>query len=177
MVENSCDSAFFHRSGYTNLLPGNTYSYDTDLYFERYDIRRQEVLPQSMYNTVKALWRLPHLISYNHRTCIKRHNGGRVTIVILVTQRQGGHYSRFTLENNEMKDLLDIIPEHVRILALKTDMQGFDVTAIKSAGEDIRRIDEILHECIGDDEELEYDAAPVPNTFATPPNPNSMMMS
>lgn len=64
-----------------------------------------------------------------------------------------------------LKDLLDIVPDHVRILEMKTDMQGFDVTAIQSAGEDIKRIDEIFHECYGDGEVIEYQGAPIPNTY------------
>ena len=64
-----------------------------------------------------------------------------------------------------MKDLLDIIPDHIRILQMKTDMQGFDVTAMHSAGEHIKRIDEIFHECYGDNEVVEYKGAPVPNTY------------
>jgi hypothetical protein len=39
-----------------------------------------------------------------------------------------------------MKDLLNIIPNHIRILELKTAMQGFDVTAMHTAGEDIKGI-------------------------------------
>lgn len=64
-----------------------------------------------------------------------------------------------------MKDLLDIIPDHIRILDMKTDMQGFDVTAMHSAGEQIKRIDEIYHECYGDGEAVEYNGAPIPNTY------------
>ncbi|KAL7515953.1 hypothetical protein ACHAWX_001019 [Stephanocyclus meneghinianus] len=64
-----------------------------------------------------------------------------------------------------LKELLDIIPDHIRILQMKTDMQGFDVTAIQSAGEDIKRIDEIFHECYGDGELVEYEGAPIPNTY------------
>lgn len=65
-----------------------------------------------------------------------------------------------------LKDVLDIIPKHVRIIELKTDMQGFDVTAIKSAGEDIKRIDEIFHECYGDSEQEIYNTVPTPNMFS-----------
>lgn len=64
-----------------------------------------------------------------------------------------------------LKDVLSIIPEHIRILQMKTDMQGFDVTAIKSAGDDIVRIDEIFHECFGDGEDEVYTKVPTPNTF------------
>lgn len=64
-----------------------------------------------------------------------------------------------------LKDLLDIIPDRVRILQMKTDMQGFDVAAIRSAGRDIRRVDEIYHECYGDGDIVEYKGAPVDNTF------------
>ena len=63
--------------------------------------------------------------------------------------------------------MLDIIPKHVRILELKTDMQGFDVTAIKSAGEDIQRIDEIYHECYGDDKDAVFTKVPTQNTFSS----------
>ena len=64
-----------------------------------------------------------------------------------------------------LKDVLDIVPSRVRILQMKTDMQGYDVTAIRSAGEDIVRIDEIFHECYGDGEEEVYTTVPAPNTF------------
>jgi len=64
-----------------------------------------------------------------------------------------------------LKDILDIIPDRVRILQMKTDMQGFDVTAIRSAGKDVARIDEIYHECYGDGEINMYEGAPVPNTY------------
>jgi len=94
---------------------------------------------------------------------------------VLADEKEGGSKGPYTSGARgqswttviTLKDVLDIIPKHVRILELKTDMQGFDVTAIKSAGEDIQRIDEIYHECYGDDEDEVYTKVPTPNTFSS----------
>ena len=42
--------------------------------------------------------------------------------------------------------LLDAIPDHIQILQLHTDMQGYDFLAIKSAGLSIRRIPKLQTE-------------------------------
>lgn len=45
-----------------------------------------------------------------------------------------------------LETLLNSIPKHIQILELHTDMQGFDLTAIKSAGLSIRRIPKLQTE-------------------------------
>eukprot|EP00467_Chlorarachnion_reptans_P019671 CAMPEP_0114534414 /NCGR_PEP_ID=MMETSP0109-20121206/27826_1 /TAXON_ID=29199 /ORGANISM="Chlorarachnion reptans, Strain CCCM449" /LENGTH=353 /DNA_ID=CAMNT_0001717823 /DNA_START=30 /DNA_END=1091 /DNA_ORIENTATION=+ len=57
-----------------------------------------------------------------------------------------------TLEN-----LLDSIPKDIRILRLKTDMQGYDFTALQSAGEKLRRVESIYNECVPIGEENTYE--------------------
>lgn len=62
-----------------------------------------------------------------------------------------------------LRDILDAIPPHVRILQLKTDMQGFDFTAIVAAGTALRRVERIYNECLGPTEEAIYEN--VDNSF------------
>jgi len=56
-----------------------------------------------------------------------------------------------------LKHILDAIPSSIRILQLKTDMQGHDFRALRSAGSSLRRIDEILHECTGAGQDKIYE--------------------
>lgn len=55
-----------------------------------------------------------------------------------------------TTQVHTLKELLDAIPEEKPITYLKTDMQGFDLTAIKSAGEGIARVGKIQAEIYAD---------------------------
>ena len=55
-----------------------------------------------------------------------------------------------------LKHILDAIPKHLRILQMKTDMQGHDFRAIRSAGDALRRIDEIYNECTGEGYDVIY---------------------
>jgi FkbM family methyltransferase len=45
-----------------------------------------------------------------------------------------------------LKMLLDAIPPHLRIVVLKTDMQGFDFTAVAAAGRTVLRAERVLAE-------------------------------
>ena len=45
-----------------------------------------------------------------------------------------------------LKDLLDVIPIDIEITFLKTDMQGSDFAALKSAGNSLRRVERIQSE-------------------------------
>jgi len=56
-----------------------------------------------------------------------------------------------------LKAILSVVPQNVRILQLKSDIQGHDFRALYSAGEDLGRIDEIFHECQGSEEEDVYE--------------------
>ncbi len=56
-----------------------------------------------------------------------------------------------------LRDILHAIPPHVRILQLKTDMQGFDFTAIVAAGTSLRRVERIYNECLGPTENDIYE--------------------
>jgi FkbM family methyltransferase len=49
-----------------------------------------------------------------------------------------------------LQELLDSIPSSLPVTYLKTDMQGFDLTAIKSAGNELKRVKEILAEVYQD---------------------------
>jgi FkbM family methyltransferase len=51
-----------------------------------------------------------------------------------------------------LKELLEAVPEEVPIQFLKTDMQGHDLTAIKSAGDLIKRVSRIKSEVYADGE-------------------------
>ena len=55
-----------------------------------------------------------------------------------------------------LKELLDAVPKDVPIQFLKTDMQGHDLTAIKSAGSEITRISKVLSEAYVNGKEPNY---------------------
>merc|ERR1719316_823182 len=55
-----------------------------------------------------------------------------------------------TVAVHTLKELLDAIPEGKTITWLKTDMQGYDFTGIKSAGEAIKRVKKISSEVYKD---------------------------
>ena len=49
-----------------------------------------------------------------------------------------------------LKELLQAIPEELHISFLKTDMQGYDLVAIKSAGKALRRVHRVFSEIFAD---------------------------
>jgi len=61
--------------------------------------------------------------------------------------------------------ILLAVPPGIRILQIKTDMQGYDFKALNSGGELLKRVDEIYNECQGDGEDDIY--ANVNNRFST----------
>lgn len=55
-----------------------------------------------------------------------------------------------TVQVHTLKELLDAIPSNLAISFLKTDMQGYDFTAIKSAGNELKRVKRIMSEVFQD---------------------------
>jgi len=58
--------------------------------------------------------------------------------------------SAITVQVHTLKELLDAIPSNLPISFLKTDMQGYDLTAIKSAGKALKRVKKIMSETYQD---------------------------
>lgn len=58
--------------------------------------------------------------------------------------------SSITVQVHTLKELLDAIPSNLAISFLKTDMQGYDFTAIKSAGNELKRVKRIMSETFQD---------------------------
>jgi len=55
-----------------------------------------------------------------------------------------------TVQVHTLKELIDAIPSNLHISFLKTDMQGYDCTAIKSAGNELKRVKKIMSETYQD---------------------------
>lgn len=55
-----------------------------------------------------------------------------------------------TVPVHTLKELLDGIPDNLPISFLKTDMQGYDFTAIKSAGDALKRVKKLMSETYQD---------------------------
>jgi FkbM family methyltransferase len=58
--------------------------------------------------------------------------------------------SAINVSVHTLKELLEAVPEELPIQFLKTDMQGHDLSAIKSAGDAIKRVSKIHSEVYGD---------------------------
>ena len=54
--------------------------------------------------------------------------------------------SAINVSVHTLKELLEAVPEELPIQFLKTDMQGHDLSAIKSAGDAIKRVSKIHSE-------------------------------
>ena len=101
------------------------------------------VASMRMYNTdgVSSSLVKPTTVDYWNNETLSRHDGSlRLTPII-------------TLES-----LLNSIPRHVQIVAMKTDMQGYDFVALKGAGNAlVERVPYLMTE-VWDDDIYSYDA-------------------
>jgi FkbM family methyltransferase len=58
--------------------------------------------------------------------------------------------------SHSLKDVLHMVPKHIEIEMLKTDVQGFDFMALKSAGDELKRVKLITSELTGMRKDLDY---------------------
>lgn len=73
------------------------------------------------------------------------------------TRKWAKEVDRFFVPVLTLRHILDMIPANITIEFLKTDMQGHDLNAIKSAGESLKRVRKSLHEVSADGKETYAD--------------------